>query len=156
MTTDVRRTLARDEPEARELEGGDTWVFGSHRSGVRPAVRVPNTESPADAVISVLSVAGSGALASVPFGDGEATLDDFRAALPELMGDGRAPSCLSPEGACGASGPELLELVLVSRNRVHVALRVPRDPKLALLSVSNRSESLGVIVSEARARLRGV
>jgi hypothetical protein len=156
MTTEVRRTLALDESEAREREG-DTWVFGSHESGVRPAVRVSSDESAPDAVVSVLSVVGSGALASVPFGDdGEAALDDFRAALPELMGDGRAPPCLSADGACGASGPELLELVLVSRNRVHVALRVPRDPKLSLLSASNRSESLGVIVSEARARLRGV
>ena len=47
----------------------------------------------------------------------------------------------------------LQDLVLVSRRHVHIAIRSTRDPSLVLIGVAPRTRSIGLIVSEARARL---
>jgi hypothetical protein len=47
----------------------------------------------------------------------------------------------------------LRDIVLVSKHRVHVALRSQHNPSLVLIGVAQRTRSIGSIVSEARARL---
>jgi hypothetical protein len=144
MTTEVRRSLAAVPNRTHEAEAEDS----AHRSGLRPATRVPSAENEDEELISVLVEAHTGHVAGLA-GDECRVLDDFRATVPELF----SPAVHLTLGA--ESAPlELRDLVLVSPKRVHVAQRVPRDPKLVLVSVSNRSKSLGLVVSETRARLR--
>jgi hypothetical protein len=73
----------------------------------------------------------------------------------ELLGDETVPSL----EAFASAAPELfadsalLDIVLVSPDRVHVAQRVPDEARLAHLSVARRTRSVGLILSEARARM---
>lgn len=144
MTTEVRRALAAVPDRTREADAEDS----AHRSGLRPATPGPSPEDEDDELISVLVEARTGHVAELA-GDESRVLDDFRATVPELF----SPAVHLTLGA--ESAPlELRDLVLVSPQRVHVAQRVPRDPKLVLVSVSSRSRSLGLVVSETRARLR--
>ena len=68
-------------------------------------------------------------------------LESFAAAVPELLASART-------AALG-----LQDILLVSRQRVHIAQRVPQSPGIALATVAPRTRSVGLIVSEARARL---
>jgi hypothetical protein len=94
----------------------------------------------------------SGALIDGGPGDAPPPLQDFAAALPELFADGCSRSMVFRlDDAAAAAG--LDDIVLISPRRVHVAQRVPDEPGLALVSVSARTGSIGLILSEARARL---
>jgi hypothetical protein len=103
---------------------------------------------------SVLADVGTGDLVeSPPDSDAAGRLADFAAALPELF----ASASLSRRALYGRLDDDatsgLQDIVLISPRRVHVAQRVRNEPGLALVSVAPRTESIGLILSEARARL---
>jgi hypothetical protein len=79
-------------------------------------------------------------------------LEDFAAVLPELFADPCSRSMVF-RLADAASAAGLDDIVLISPRRVLVAQRVPAEPGLALVSVSTRAGSIGLVLSEARARL---
>lgn len=148
MTTEVRRALAAVPNRSNEVDAHDS----SHRSGLRPATGVFTLENETDELISVLAVARTGRVADPLVGSEAHALDDFRSTLPELF----APAGTQLTFDASHEPAVLRDLVLISPKRVHVAQRVPRDPSLVLVSVSNRSSNIGLVVSEARARLRDV
>jgi hypothetical protein len=87
-------------------------------------------------------------------GPPDARLESLAAAAPELFASeraswelifGRLVACDEPQG--------FQDIVLVSRDHVHVAMRCTRDPSIALIGVAGRNRSVGSIVAEARARL---
>jgi hypothetical protein len=117
-------------------------------SGVRPALRQTPGDGP---LVSALVETTTGRVLEATPLAGE-QLREFCAALPELFRAAAAPALVF--GRLDAPAKALLkDLVLVSSTRVHVAQRLPNEGALAVASVSDRSESIGSIVSEARARL---
>lgn len=92
-----------------------------------------------------------GAREEGPAGD---RLESFAAAAPELFATDRVSweivfQRLKRKGEIDG----LHDLVLVSRGHVHIALRSARDPAIVLIATAPRTRSIGLIVSEARARL---
>jgi hypothetical protein len=138
---------------ASESNGAETR--GEHRteSGVRPATRGPSEPSAEGPLISALVATRSGRVLEGPDSAAGGKLRDFCGALPELFGPRELSSTLSFRGLDAAAKAQLRDLVLVSPTHVHVAHRHPQDPELAVLSVADRNQSIGWIVSEARARL---
>jgi hypothetical protein len=122
-------------------------------SGVQRIERARNDDHHTG-LISLLADAETGRLVDAGKNvEAAASLVDFAAALPELLGGGAAPHSVSFERAGAQMDDGLQDLVMVSPERVHVAQRLPIDPRMALVSVANRTASIGWIVSEARSRL---
>jgi hypothetical protein len=81
-------------------------------------------------------------------------LESFASAVPELFANDRVSWELVFQRLKRADELDgLQDLVLVSRRHVHIAIRSTRDPSLVLIGVAPRTRSIGLIVSEARARL---
>jgi len=81
-------------------------------------------------------------------------LEGFATAVPELFANDRVSWELVFQRLKRSDELDgLQDLVLVSRKHVHIALRSARNPSLVLIGVAPRSRSIGLIVSEARARL---
>jgi hypothetical protein len=80
-------------------------------------------------------------------------LEGLAAAAPELFASDRASWELIfghlPHGEQHA----FQNIVLVSREHVHVAMRCSGDTSVALIAVAPRNRSVGSIVAEARGRL---
>lgn len=119
-------------------------------SGVRPAVRPPESELGDRALVSAVASIAAGKLSEETSPAERVALGGFAAALPELFDPGVLRRLSfgrpGPEGA-----GELEELMLVSPARVHVAQRLPSDRRRAVVSVAKRGPSIGWIVAEARA-----
>jgi hypothetical protein len=82
------------------------------------------------------------------------SLEGLAAATPELFATDRISWELVFGRLKRAEELEgLRDLVLVSKQRVHVALRSQQNPSLVLIGTAPRTRSIGAIVSEARVRL---
>jgi len=87
-------------------------------------------------------------------GEGAARLESFASAMPELFARDRVSWELVFQRLRRSDEIDgLQDLVLVSRLHVHVALRSLHDPSIVLIGIAPRTRSIGLIVSEARARL---
>lgn len=81
-------------------------------------------------------------------------LESFASAVPELFATDRVSWEIVFQRLKRADELDgLQDLVMVSRRLVHIAIRSTRDPSIVLLAVAPRNRSIGLIVSEARARL---
>jgi hypothetical protein len=81
-------------------------------------------------------------------------LESFASTVPELFATNRVSWEMVFQRLKRADELDgLQDLVMVSRRQVHVAIRSTRDPSIVLLAVAPRNRSIGLIVSEARARL---
>lgn len=93
-------------------------------------------------------------LGSLETGAAAERLENFAAAVPELFANDRVSWELVFQRLKRADELDgLQDLVMVSRRNVHIAIRSTRDPSLVLIAVAPRTRSIGLIVSEARARL---
>src|SRR5262249_42661962 len=140
--------FAGTAPELGEL------TFPRAESGVRRAVRPPPEEDPEAPLLSALADSRSGTLLSPPSGSPRArALEGFTTVLPELFEGPRVAQTLTSGRIDGGAVAALEDIVLVGRDRVYVAQRVPHEPALVLATVAGRDASLGYVVSEARASL---
>ena len=112
---------------------------------------VPATDD--DSFTSALVDTRTGLVLGAEAGTDPTRLADFASALPELFRATDVSERLLTGRLDAAAPAGVRDLVLVSTCRVHVAQRLPRDPDLAVVSVSGRGASLGWIVAEARAKL---
>lgn len=93
-------------------------------------------------------------LGSLESGAAAERLESFAAAVPELFATDRISWELVFQRLKQANELDgLQDLVMVSRRHVHIAIRSTRDPSLVLIAVGPRTRNIGLIVSEARARL---
>lgn len=107
-------------------------------------------------LVSAVADIRLGTLMSAP-GDAEssALLWELAAAAPELFATDR----ISWDVVFGrlhsqAALQGFQELVLVSSQHVHIVLRSTQDPFIALVGVAPRTQNVGLVLSEARARLQ--
>src|SRR5262249_50865327 len=85
------------------------------------------------------------------------SLHDLAAAAPEFFAAERGASLTAPSRLSASESPAGLQyLVLVSQRHVHIVLRSSRKPFLALVGLAPHTRNVGLILSEARARLRQV
>jgi hypothetical protein len=80
-------------------------------------------------------------------------LEDFASAIPELLNGQRVSGTVLIGHLDTAVTAEFHDIVLVSAKRVHFAQRLPENPRIALVCVASRNRSVGLILSEARARM---
>jgi hypothetical protein len=80
-------------------------------------------------------------------------LEDFASAIPELLSSQRVSGSVVIGHLDHAVSAEFHDMVLVSPKKVHFAQRLPQNPRLCLVSVAPRNRSVGLILSEARARM---
>ena len=93
-------------------------------------------------------------LGSLESGAAAERLENFAAAVPELFATNRVSWELVFQRLKQADELDgLQDLVMVSRRHVHIAIRSARDPSIVLIAAAPRTRSIGLIVSEARARL---
>lgn len=86
--------------------------------------------------------------------DPEGRLEGLAAAVPELFASKRvAWEQVFRRAKSGELVAELHDVVLVSREYVHVVQRSASDGQTALASVAPRTRNIGLIISEARDRL---
>lgn len=106
-------------------------------------------------LVSALADLRMGTLLGGPEGGAAAErLESFASAVPELFATDRVSWELVFQRLRRADELDgLQDLVLVSRRHVHVAIRSTRDPSIVLIAVAPRTRSIGMIVSEARARM---
>lgn len=106
-------------------------------------------------LVSALADLRLGTLLGGPEGGAAAErLESFASAVPELFATDRVSWELVFQRLRRADELDgLQDMVLVSRRHVHIAIRSTRDPSIVLIAVAPRTRSIGMIVSEARARL---
>jgi hypothetical protein len=105
-------------------------------------------------LVAALADLRMGTLIGAPQGGSAERLESFAAAVPELFANDRVSWELVFQRLMRAGERDgLQDLVLVSHKHVHIALRSARDPSIVLIAVAPRSPSIGLIMSEARARL---
>lgn len=93
-------------------------------------------------------------LGTIESGQNAERLENFASAVPELFATDRVSWELVFQRLKRAGELDgLQDLVMVSRRHVHIAIRSTRDPSIVLIAVAPRTRSIGLIVSEARARL---
>lgn len=93
-------------------------------------------------------------LGSLESGAAADRLESFASAVPELFANDRVSWELVFKRLKQADELDgLQDLVMVSRRHVHIAIRSVRDPSLVLIAIGPRTRSIGLMVSEARARL---
>lgn len=85
--------------------------------------------------------------------NGPRALEDFASAIPELLNSQRVSGSVLIGHLDTAVSAEFHDIVLVSAKHVHFAQRLPDNPRVALVSVASRNRSVGLILSEARARM---
>lgn len=130
----------------------DARLFESATSGVRPATRVRADEE-AVLVSALVEVRTGRFVDALPAEAGQLPIAELATALPELFGARGAAARSRIWGEIQQDQPELVDLVLISPQRVHVLQRLPNEAGTALVSVAHRGASIGWIVSEARSRL---
>ncbi|MET0594506.1 MAG: hypothetical protein ABW133_17530 [Polyangiaceae bacterium] len=82
-----------------------------------------------------------------------AVLEDFASAIPELLSSQRVSGSVVIGQLDHAVTAELHDIVLVSPKKVHFAQRLPQNSRHCLVCVAPRNRSVGLILSEARARM---
>jgi hypothetical protein len=122
-------------------------------SGVQPAARAQPETAAEGPLLSALVETETGRVLDGPPPAESAPLREFCAALPVLFAESNVAPALVFSRLGGSAPVALRDLLLVSHTRVHVVQRVPSQPDLAVACVADRSESVGWIVAQARARL---
>ena len=123
----------------------------------RPERTVSGTypRSSPHALFSLLVDTRTGTVLETPDGlDPEGRLEGLAAAAPELLAAHRVSwEQVFARPRREGHAVELHDLVLVSRDYVHVVQRLGSDPQLALVSIAPRTRNLGLIITETRDRL---